>query len=91
MDCRIRRRMREEYLDAADDALAAGDIKTAVRGYVIGAGLDYDYASFPEPLPLIADFQAKALTLHADYPQRPEDSVSLQAPSSACGLRWTTC
>ena len=77
---RIRRRMREEYLDVADEALDAGDIKTGVRGYIIGAGLDYDYASFPEPLPLVPDYQAKALTLHADYPQRIEDSVALQAP-----------
>lgn len=77
---RIRRRMREEYLDAADDALTAGDIPTAVRGFLIGAGLDYDYSAFPEPLPQVADFQASALVLHADYPQRPEDSLSLQAP-----------
>lgn len=77
---RIRRRMREEYLDVADEALDAGDIKTGVRGYIIGAGLDYDYASFPEPLPLVPDYQTKALTLHADYPQRVEDSVALQAP-----------
>ncbi len=77
---RIRRRMREEFLDGADDALAQGDIKTAVRGYIIGAGLDYDYAAFPEPLPQLPDFQSKALALHADYPKRPEDSIGLQAP-----------
>ena len=77
---RIRRRMREEFLDGADFALAQGDIKTAVRGYLIGAGLDYDYAAFPEPLPQVADFQTRALGLHADYPQRPEDSLPLQAP-----------
>lgn len=77
---RIRRRMREEFLDGADFALAQGDVKTAVKGYIIGAGLDYDYAAFPEPLPQVPDFQAKALALHADYPQRPEDSIGLQAP-----------
>lgn len=78
---RIRRRMRDEFLDAAEDALDAGDIKTAVRGYVIASGLDYDYSAFPEPLPQVPDFQATALQLHADYPQRPEDSVALQQPA----------
>ena len=77
---RIRRRMREEYLDGADDALARGDIRTAVRGYLIGAGLDYDYSAFPEPLPQVPDFQATALVMHADYPRTPEDSIALQAP-----------
>lgn len=77
---RIRRRMRDVFLGGADEALAKGDLKTAVRGYIIGAGLDYDYAAFPEPLPQVPDFQAKALALHADYPQRPEDSLPLQAP-----------
>jgi hypothetical protein len=77
---RVRRRMREEYLDGADEALGKGDIRTAVRGYLIGAGLDYDYAAFPEPLPQVPDYQAKALVLHADYPEKPEDSIALQQP-----------
>lgn len=77
---RIRRKMREKFLLAAEDALNGGDIPTAVKGYLIAGGLDYDYSAFPEPLPEVPDFQATALVLHADYPQRPEDSVALQQP-----------
>lgn len=75
---RIRRRMREEFLEAADDALAQGDVQRAVHGYRVASGLDYDYAAFPEPLPQVPDFQARALALHADYPQRIEDCLALQ-------------
>lgn len=77
---RIRARMQEAYLDEADEALSAGDIVTAVRGYQIAVGLDYDYAAFPEPMPTSPNYQSRAQLLHADYPRRPEDAVALQQP-----------
>lgn len=75
---RIRSRMQEEFWDAADAALDANDILTAVRGYLIATGLAYDYAAFPEPLPDVPDFQVRALALHGDYPEKPENCVPLQ-------------
>jgi len=75
---RIRQRMQEEFLKQADEALAAGDIARGVRGCLIAAGLAYDYAAFPEPLPTIPDYQARALMLHGVYPTRPEDCISLR-------------
>lgn len=77
---RIRARMQEAYLDEADEALNTGDITTAVRGYRIAVGLDYDYAAFPEPMPTSPNYQSRAQLLHADYPRRPEDAVALQQP-----------
>ena len=82
---RIRRRMQEEFLNQADRALDDNDIPKAVKGYIIGAGLDYDYAAFPEPLPTIPKYQSRALVLHAEYPHRPEDSIALQAPEVQVG------
>lgn len=79
---RIRRKMQEEFLDQADAALDNGDIAVGVRGYLIGVGLSYDYAAFPEPLPFVPDYQTKALMLHGTYPTRPEECVSLQAPDA---------
>ena len=75
---RIRRRMRETFFDAADRAWDAGNIECAVRGYRAGSRLTYDYAAFPEPLPITPNYHARALLLHAEYPQRPEDSLPLQ-------------
>ncbi len=75
---RIRHKMMDEFLKQADAALEAGDISRGVRGYLIATGLSYDYAAFPEPLPAVANYQAKALMLHGVYPTRPEDCVSLQ-------------
>lgn len=77
---RIRARMQEAYLEEADAALDRNDIDTAVRGYRIAMGLDYDYAAFPEPMPAAPNYQSKAQVLHADYPRRPEDAVALQLP-----------
>jgi len=77
---RIRERMREEYAKQADAALDAGDLSTAVRGYRIATGLSYDYAAFPESMPLVPNFQSRALALHAIYPKRPEDSIALLPP-----------
>jgi hypothetical protein len=74
---RIRAQMQETYFEQADEALEAGDVPTAVRGYIIATSLDYDYAAFPEPLPKEPDFQTRALMLHGDYPERPEDSLPL--------------
>ena len=75
---RIRRRMQDEFFAQADKAFDAGNLKRAVRGYVIATGLDYDYAAFPEPLPTVPDFQRRALMLHGVYPERMEDSLPLQ-------------
>jgi hypothetical protein len=75
---RIRARMQEEFFAEADRALDSGDIPAGVRGYVIGTGLAYDYAAFPEPLPEVADFQTRALVLHGDFPERLEDCLSMQ-------------
>ncbi|HEO70752.1 MAG TPA: hypothetical protein ENN80_05765 [Candidatus Hydrogenedentes bacterium] len=77
---RLRRRMQDECFQQADAALDAGDVARTVRGYLIGIGLDYDYAAFPEPLPAVPDYQKRALVLHADYPDDPRDSVALQEP-----------
>jgi len=79
---RIRSRMQEAYLDEADAALTANDVPTAVRGYRIAVGLDYDYAAFPEPMPTSPNYQSRAQLLHADYPRKPEDAVALQQPES---------
>ena len=83
---RVRARMQQEFLAQADEALkeAAGgldsssSLRRAVRGYVIATGLAYDYAAFPEPLPVIPDFQTRALMLHADYPETPDNSIGMR-------------
>lgn len=79
---RIRRRMQEGFYTEADAALDANDVPKAVLGYLIATALEYDYAAFPEPLPVIPDFPARALLLHAEYPYRPEDCVALQPPEA---------
>ena len=79
---RIRGRMQKTYLDQADAALDSGDVKTAVHGYRIAVGLDYDYAAFPEPMPAPPNYQSRAQMLHAQYPRRPEDAMALQPPEA---------
>jgi hypothetical protein len=79
---RMRPRMREEFLRQADAALDAGDTPRAVRGYTVGAALEYNYAAFPEPLPAVPDYQSRALLLHADYPAGPENCVALRQPAA---------
>ncbi len=79
---RIRGRIQKVYLEQADEALDKGDITTAVRGYRIAMGLDYDYAAFPEPMPTPSNYQSKAQILHAEYPRRPEDALALQPPET---------
>lgn len=75
---RIRRRMMEEFYEAADAALDKGDIAQAVRGYRTATGLAYDYAAFPEPMPAVPDYHTRALMLHAQYPRSAQDCVALQ-------------
>ena len=75
---RIRDRMQQLFLEAADAALDAGDVARGVHGYLVAIGLAYDYAAFPEPLPLVPDFQTRALMLHAEYPETPGASVGMQ-------------
>jgi hypothetical protein len=75
---RVRARMQRAFLEQADAALDAGDASKAVRGYLIAAGLAYDYAAFPEPLPVVPDFQTRALMLHAEYPERLEDCLGMR-------------
>lgn len=78
---RVRARMQSLFYEQADAALDAGDITKAVRGYLIAAGLAYNYAAFPEPLPSTPDFQTRALLLHGDYPQTPEDCIGFADPA----------
>lgn len=78
---RVRARMQRLFYEQADIALDANDIPKAVRGYIIATGLAYDYAAFPEPLPMTPDYQTRALLLHADYPEKPEDALPLREPN----------
>ncbi|HIJ64780.1 MAG TPA: hypothetical protein HPP77_02430 [Candidatus Hydrogenedentes bacterium] len=75
---RIRGRMQDELFRQADAALDGHDIAGGVRGYVAATGLAYNYAAFPEPLPAVADFERRALMLHGNYPETPEDCIGLQ-------------
>ena len=75
---RIRKRMQALFFDEADKALREGDIDRGVRGYRIATGLEYNYAAFPEPLPAVPDYQTKALILHGDHPQKPEDCIGFK-------------
>lgn len=77
---RIRPRIREEFFRQGDAALDADDVATAAYAYIVATGLAYNYAAFPEPLPMVPDYQSRALILHADYPSAPENCVALQAP-----------
>lgn len=77
---RIREKMRDLFASEADRALDAGDTDKAAHGYRIATGLSYDYAAFPEPMPLVPNYQARALMLHAIYPRRSEDCVAMLPP-----------
>lgn len=72
---RIRRRMQEIFLDHADAALDGGAFYEAAQSYKIAAGLQYDYAAFPEALPSVLNYQENALSLHRNYPQTPEEGA----------------
>lgn len=79
---RIRPRMQEELLAQADLLLEqssdSATLRKAVHGYIAASGLAYDYAAFPEPLPRVPDYQTRALMLHGEYPEKPEDCIGLQ-------------
>lgn len=77
---RIRRKMREEFFKQGNDAIKADDIKKGVQGYLVATGLSYDYAAFPEPLPMTANYQSGALMLHGRYPRTPDDCLAVQPP-----------
>jgi len=77
---RIRRRMQEEYFRQAEQALDEGDIPKSVYGYRIATGMGYNYAAFPEPLPVVPEFQTRALMLHGDYPEDPMATIGMRAP-----------
>ena len=49
-----------------------------VLGYRIATGLGYNYAAFPEPLPVVPEFQTHALMLHGDYPEDPMATIGMQ-------------
>ncbi|MCL4216826.1 MAG: hypothetical protein KJ052_07450 [Candidatus Hydrogenedentes bacterium] len=86
---RIRGRMQEEFLVQADKLLEQGDLSGAVRGYVMATGLAYDYAAFPEPLPLVPNYQTRALILHGEYPLTPEESVPLYTTAKFLSTAFT--
>lgn len=75
---RIRSKTRDLFFEEADQALEAGDMEKAVKGYIIATSLDYDYSAFPEPLPKLPRHQQNALVLHGRYPRGPEDVVGLK-------------
>jgi len=75
---RIRRRMQEVILEKSDEYLRRGNVRGAVQGYLVAAGLDYDYAAFPEPLPAVPNYQERALALHGVYPDTQEKMVCMQ-------------
>ena len=75
---RIRPKMQQMFLEQACVALDAGQMSKAVKGFRIASGLEYNYSAFPEPLPLVADYQTRSLGLHGEYPERPENTVGFQ-------------
>lgn len=83
---RIRERMQLEMLDEADRLLAAGEIERAAKGYDIASGLNYDYAGFPDPVPMGFDYQTRALILHGEYPRHLEDCVAALPAETFIGV-----
>ena len=79
---RIRKQMQEEFYLQADQAFEADDIEKAAHGYLVGAGLAYDYAAFPDPLPKVPDYQTKALMLHGEYPTDPQNCLAFLEPEA---------
>jgi hypothetical protein len=77
---RIRERMRGLFTKEGIAAVDAGDMPRAARAFRVASGLSYDYAAFPEPLPLAPNYQSRALMLHAIYPRNPLDSVAMLPP-----------
>jgi len=75
---RIREGMQDRFFSLGDEAIDRDDMPRAVRAYRVALGLAYDYAAFPEPLPAAPNYPSRALLLHAEYPQRPEQAVAVQ-------------
>jgi hypothetical protein len=75
---RIRKRMQDEFFQHGESLLDAGDVAGAVRAFRAATGMAYNYAAFPEPLPVVADYHSRALMLHAEYPQTPEDGIAVR-------------
>jgi hypothetical protein len=74
---RMRDRMQDLFYAHADEALDAGEVDEAVRGYLLATSLAYDYAAFPEPMPRVPNFPMRALMLHGEYPRRVEECVGM--------------
>lgn len=81
---RIRRRMQDLFLEEADERLRADNLSGAVKGYLIGLGLQFDYGAFPEPLPAVPDYQERAPGLHTVYTGVTEDALGMQEDVSLC-------
>ncbi len=85
---RIRERVQSEFVEAADRLLESGEVDRAVKGYVIASGLNYDYAGFPDPVPLASDYPTRSLMLHGEYPRHPEDCVAALPPVQFLGVAF---
>lgn len=81
---RVRRRMQDLFYDAGEAALGSGDYSRAVQAYRTASGLAYDYAAFPDPMPLVPNYHTEALKLHGVYPRTPEDCVAAQEEDVHC-------
>jgi len=77
---RVREPMKEEFFRLAEQALESEDITKAAKACLIGLGLGYDYAAFPEPGPALANFAKRALVLHAEYPRNPQEVLAFRPP-----------
>jgi hypothetical protein len=81
---RIRRKMQELFFDQGLAFISDDNVQKAVKAFRIGAGLGYDYAAFPEPLPNMPKHASRGLILHGTYPSQPEDSVALLNEEAHC-------
>jgi len=81
---RMRRKMQEMFLQQGLTHVSENNFSKAVKAFRIGAGLGYDYAAFPEPLPNMPKHATRGLVLHGNYPAQPEDSVALLSEEPHC-------
>jgi hypothetical protein len=81
---RMRRKMQELFFEQGLAFVSDSEIPKAVRAFRIGAGLGYDYAAFPEPLPNMPKHASRGLILHGTYPSQPEDCVALLNEEAHC-------
>ena len=77
---RVRKDIQSRFFEAGRAALGERDATRSVAAYLIGLGLGYDYAAFPEPMPMVPEFPRRALILHAEAPRRPEDVIPFREP-----------